>query len=443
MTARASQYQDPGQDQDRDEWEALVKLYRIGLAAGLVLVTLAACGGSPTVPTLTVEDVSRQQPAKGAPVGGVAEAITKLGYQLESRAADRNFVVSPLSIAYAFAMVRAGAGGETAAQLDQVLGFPPTGLHDAFNAITRQVVTADTPPAKPRKRGKDGAPQPPVVCVGNALFPQQRQPIGEQFLRTLAAQYGTGVHPVDFAAGKATDVIDEWARRQTAGRIKKVFDSLSPNTKLVLANTLYLRADWARSVFAQGSVTQDPFSRADAGTVRVPTMHAEAELRYAAAAGWQAVEVPYEGEQLAMRILLPPPGQAPGRMLAPETMSAVTAALHTDYIGVSLPRWEFASDLDLIPALQALGLALPFTPAADFTAISPGLYVYQAIHRANITVDEWGTEAAAVTGLAMAVSGKVPPKIQVTVDRPFAFAIVHTATGVPLFMGQVADPSAH
>ena len=55
-----------------------------------------------------------------------------------------------------------------------MLGFP-AGVHGAFNAITRQVVTADTPPkAKPRN---DSKPVPPVVCIGNALFPQQGLPI--------------------------------------------------------------------------------------------------------------------------------------------------------------------------------------------------------------------------------------------------------------------------
>jgi serpin B len=144
-----------------------------------------------------------------------------------------------------------------------------------------------------------------------------------------------------------------------------------------------------------------------------------------------------------MRILLPAPDVAPGKLLAPATMSAVTAALQTRDVALSLPRWDFASDLDLVAALRKLGLTLPFTSAADFGAISPGLYVDQAVHRANVTVDEWGTEAAAVSGLSFATAARAPAKIQMTVDRPFAFAIVHTPTGVPLFMGQVADPSAH
>jgi serine protease inhibitor len=418
--------------------EAVMKVYRLVVAAGLVLGTVTACG---TPATPTADAAARR--AADTSSADLPRSMTALGYRLTGSAfpAGQNSVVSPLSIAYAFAMARAGAGGETAAQIDRVLGFPATGLPEAFNAITRQIVTTDVPP--PRRSGprKAGPPLPPVVCVGNALFPQEGLPIGRQFLDTLATRYRTGVHPVDFATGTAKDTIDRWVSRQTAGRIKKAFDSLSPETRLVLANTVYLRADWAAEVFAEESVTTESFTRAGGGTVPVPMMHATTDMRYAAGTGWQAVEIPFAGGRLAMRILLPAPGQAPGRRLAPQTMASVAAALRTQSIGLSLPRWDFGSDLDLAAALKALGLTAPFAPGADFSGIGPGLYLYQAVHRANITVDEWGTEAAAVTGLAFAVSGKVPPKIQMTVDRPFAFAVVHTGTGVPLFMGQVADPS--
>jgi serine protease inhibitor len=421
-----------------------VRGYRLVVAVGLVLATMAACGGAPPIPTLTVAGVERRQPAADAPIGDVARALTTLGYQLETTAfpSGANSVMSPLSIGYAFAMARAGAGGETAAQLDRVLGFPSIGLHDAFNAITRKLVTADAPPAKPDKP-HEGAPRPSVVCVGEALFPQQRLAVGDQFLRTLAAQYGVGVHPVDFGSGKATDVINEWVRQQTAGRVKKLFDSVSPDTKLVLANTVYLRADWARQLFAENRVTPLPFTKAGGDTVSVPMMHADDDLRYAADAGWQAVEVPFADGQLAMRILLPAQDQPPASLLAPATMAAVSAALQPQAVDLTLPRWDFASDLDLRSALAKLGLTLPFGGDADFGGISPGLHIEQAVHRANITVDEWGTEAAAVTGLSFPTAGKVPAKNRMTVDRPFAFAVMHTETGVPLFVGQVTDPSAH
>jgi serpin B len=95
--------------------------------------------------------------------------------------------------------------------------------------------------------------------------------------------------------------------------------------------------------------------------------------------------------------------------------------------------------LNLLPALNTLGL----TALDDFSGISQTrLGLDQAVHRANITVDEWGTEAAAATGLAFIVSMPPPPQFVVRADRPFAFAIVHQPTGAPLFIGHVADPLA-
>ena len=130
-------------------------------------------------------------------------------------------------------------------------------------------------------------------------------------------------------------------------------------------------------------------------------------------------------------------------MLAPQTMTAVGAGLQKRDLSLALPRWNVATDLDLGVALRHLGLTAPFQPDADFSGISAGLFVQQAVHRATITVDEWGTEAAAVTGLAFGSAGKIPPPLRVDVNRPFAFAIVHTATGAPLFLGQVTDPAKH
>lgn len=106
-------------------------------------------------------------------------------------------------------------------------------------------------------------------------------------------------------------------------------------------------------------------------------------------------------------------------------------------VDLALPRWDFATDVGLLPALKQLGL----TSLDDLPGISPGASVSDAVHRANITVDELGTEAAAVTGIGMAVSA--PPAAEVTIraDHPFAFAITHEPTGTPVFLGTVADPA--
>jgi len=404
--------------------------------------TAPGAGGEPQL--LRAVGIQRAEvPSGETAVSAAVDGVTGFGYDLYRVGADpaRNTVMSPLSIEVAFAMARAGARGETAAQIDKVLHFPREGLHAAFNAMTRQVVTTDSPPPLRPATRKPEQPEPPVVCLANGLFTQQGFPVRDAFLRVLASQYGSGVRTVDFTSGDtAARRIDAWVRRQTAGRIDKLFDRLDPSTRLVLADALYLRADW-QEPFSEGSTADAGFIRADGSSIRVQMMQHTGSFRYADGSGWQAVELPYVGGELAMRVLLPTGRNTPADLLAPDTLAAVAAGLRPAAVSVALPRWKSSSMADLDTLLPKLGMVAPFT-TADFSGISPEpLYIQQAVHRATITVDEWGTEAAAVTGLGFAVSAIAPPKLSFRADRPFAFVIVHKPTGVPLFVGHVADPT--
>ena len=128
------------------------------------------------------------------------------------------------------------------------------------------------------------------------------------------------------------------------------------------------------------------------------------------------------------------PRLRPRQLLAPDVLAAVGHRLAPFRVDLSLPRWDFGSNINhLLDPLAKLGL----TDLGNFGGISDaGLLVTNAAHRANITVDEHGTEAAAVTGIE-ADSGPIPFRA----DRPFAFAIVHGPTNTPLFIGHVADPA--
>jgi serine protease inhibitor len=390
---------------------------------------------------LMAKGVSRELP-RDAPVEQTVTGLTKFGQDLYTVAASptKNTVISPLSIAYAFGMARAGAGGLTASQLDQVFGFPALGPHAAFNDLDRRIGTVGKPPPRQSTRATrapDKPPTPPVVAIANGLFVQNGMPVKDDFLRILAAQYGAGAQLVDFPSDQATDQINTWVRTQTAERIKKVFDRLDPLTRLVLANAVYLKADW-QFPFNMDPTSDAPFTRADGTTVAVPMMHQRSSLHYASGQGWQAVELPYAASELAMQVIVPQGAHTPAEMLSPGILSQVHVGLRTERVDLSMPRWDFATDLDLLPALRRLGL----TALDDFSGMSADLRLAQAVHRANITVDEWGTEAAAVTGLAFEVSAPVQPPVVVRADRPFAFAIVHRPTGAPLFIGHVADPLA-
>jgi serine protease inhibitor len=397
---------------------------------------------------LVADGVRRAAPATDAPVSPAISGLTAFGHELLATMGDKNLVVSPLSIGYAFGMADAGARGTSKTEIERTLGFPPGGPHQALNALTQQIGAQDTPPPRAQpgaKRTPGSKAEPPVLALANGLFVDRNLHVEQDFLRLLAEQYGAGARTADFTGGKAADDVNAWVDKQTAGRISKLFEKLDPDVRMVLANAVYLKADWAAR-FEKSATKSESFRRA-AGEVRVPMMHHQASLRHAAGPGWQAVELPYAGGELAMWVLVPTGDTAPADLLAPKTLAAVGSGLTAKQVQVALPQWDFATDADLKPLLTKLGMTVPFDPAkADFSGITgqDNMYIAQAVHRANITVDENGTEAAAVTGLGMGVvSMPPPPEATVRADHPFAFAIVHTKTKAPLFLGQVTDPTQH
>lgn len=437
---------------------------RFVVAVACVLLVVSCTTSKTSAPTATREppgpslegsegelltvDVPRAE-TDGADLDALVGGMTRFGIELFDQVAEpsANVVLSPTSIAMVFGMARAGAAGTTAEEIDRVLHFPGGAetTHVSFNALDRLLAEAAPEGLRspdPEATRDPGEESPPALEIANGVFPQVGFPVLESYLTTLGAQYGAGVIPVEFGTPRATQIIDDWVTEQTRGRIDRLFDSLPPETKLVLANAVYLKADWAVP-FAKDPTEDLPFTLADGSAVVVPTMQQLGPMRYAEGDGWQAVELPYVGEQLAMWVLVPAGDREPADVLTPDVLGTVGTGLTEGTVELHLPRWDFDTDVPLIPVLQALGMHAPFDAAADFSGISQiPLWIGDAIHRATITVDEWGTEAAAVTGLGFETSGPPPPDVVIRADHPFAFVILDTRERVPLFLGQVANPSA-
>lgn len=431
---------------------------RAGVAI-IVTAALAGCASSSTKtanvttpkasPVATPTEVRATEVARVDPgsisTAALVEGINTFGHDLYAQVSTGgNVVVSPLSIEMALSMARAGAGGTTATEIDATMHFPSTGRDEQMNALSRELATQDTaPPIESPAASSDpgGPPAAPILTIANGMFVQQGQPIGQPFLNTMATDYGSGVRTVDFTSPSAIAEINAWVRTQTANRIQQLFDSLDPDTKLVLANAVYLKASWAMP-FGEEPTSDDTFTTAAGKQITVPTMHQGGSFGYASSSKWQAVALPYAGGTLTMYVIVPTANTSLSDLLAPATLTQISNGLRPTPLSLALPRWTSTSKVDLAPVLESLGMTTAFTPGADFAGISPGLYIRQAIHRATITVNEAGTEAAAVTGLAFAASSMMPPPLSVRADHPFAYAIVNPQTGVVVFEGSVADPTA-
>jgi serpin B len=172
-------------------------------------------------------------------------------------------------------------------------------------------------------------------------------------------------------------------------------------------------------------------------------MHNDTELDLVRGEGWRAVRLPYAGGKLSMWVLLPDRGGDPKQLLRPELLGGLSDAARSTMVELSLPRWDTETNADLVPVLQDLGMRETFgTGQYPGVTKDPRFVVSDVIQQANITVGEKGTVAAAATAIVGEVSAMPPQGVEFTADHPFAFAIVHDETGVPLFEGVVSDPSA-
>jgi len=174
-------------------------------------------------------------------------------------------------------------------------------------------------------------------------------------------------------------------------------------------------------------------------------MHLTAPQSYLRGDGYQAVLLPYRDISLAMAVVLPDgPLAALRPKVAAAGLGALLAGTARHQVALSLPRFRLESAYNLIPVLRRLGVAAAFGDDADFSGITEAapLRIGAVAHKAYIDVDEHGTEAAAATALAMTALAafRAPPPVTMIVDRPFLFAIIDPATGLPVFLGQVNRP---
>ena len=136
------------------------------------------------------------------------------------------------------------------------------------------------------------------------------------------------------------------------------------------------------------------------------------------------------------------------RELTSERVESWLGALETRLVDVHLPRFRVEASFDLSRALRDLGAATIFSRSADLSGFSldlapqrRGCYLRCAEHRAVVSVDEEGTEAAAVDLEIVTFSGGLSRPVVFRADHPFIFLIRHRTTRAILFLGRLVDPA--
>ena len=385
----------------------------------------------------------------GAESGGLTEGNAAFAFDLyrELSATDGNLFFSPHSISTALAMTYAGARGDTEAAMADTLRFslPPESLHGAFAALARDLDL--------RSAGKDKGSF--RLNVANAVWAQEGHPFRDAYLDVVKVSYGGEVALADFAGDPngSRSEINRWVERRTEGKIE---DLIPPNlidglTRMVLVNAVYFKAGWLYP-FDEHLTSRESFRLLDGTATDVEMMRATEYFGYGAGDGYQVVDLPYVGGELSMTVLLPDQGrfrEFEERLDAGFVYQAL-AQVGESYVALQMPRFEFDAAFRLGETLKAMGMSAAFDPgAADFSGMdglscAAGddgcLYIGDVVHKAFVSVDEEGTEAAAATAVMMQTESAGPMPVSVTVDRPFILVIRDRPTGMLLFVGRVMEP---
>ncbi len=357
------------------------------------------------------------------------------------RGGDENLIFSPFSISVALAMTYAGARNGTARQMAEVFHFtlPPDRLHPAANALDLELESRGQGAA-----GHDGGGF--QLNIVNAVWGQGGYGFLPDYLDVLAVNYGAGLRILDFKESPEESrlVINDWVSDQTADRIQDLLPpgAIDALTRLVLTNAVYFSAAWEEP-FPEKQTQPGSFHLLDGGAVTVPLMSLREDFGYYAGADCQAVELPYDGKELSMVILLPPAGKFQDfeDSLDGNRLDEIVSNIQPSDINLTMPKFSFRTSAALNHTLAAMGMKDAFIPfTADFSGIdgTRDLYITSILHKAFIAVDEYGTEAAAATAVVIGITS-VPENVRI--DRPFIFLIRDIQTGAVLFLGRVMNPA--
>jgi serpin B len=331
---------------------------------------------------------------------------------------DQNLVFSPSSIITALVIAWSGAQQQTAAELGAALGL---GMTDAETALLACAITADEPQVTLRSANgfwSTSELSPAFVSLCQRTVGAELQQMGEP---TETAQR-----------------INAWVSAQTHGKIN---DLLQPadlvGALLTLVNALYFKGQWQRPFDPQRTLLAD-FHPLDAAPQPRPFMQQKSRLPILQNDRYQAVALPYGQGRFRMELFLPRQG-SPADLLNDE-LCQVHFSPHN--VRLHLPRFSLESRLDLIPALQAMGIQAAFGPTADFSGMlpTPGVFINRAVQKARLEVNEQGSEAAAATAIVMKRGAAPDQPLELNFDHPFACQLRDTHTDLILFQALIFDP---
>ncbi|MGI6073058.1 MAG: serpin family protein [Fermentimonas sp.] len=352
----------------------------------------------------------------------------------EQQGSGKSFMVSPISLSMAMAMVWNGAEGETKTQIQNTLGFegvPDQAVNLYYKNLKDSVLSVDSTTK---------------IAIANSIWTNKNIKIKSDFLDKNNRYFNSTVESMDFGSPATAQRINQWTADNTNNLIKDVMQSTNPMDLMYVLNAVYFKGTWT-SKFDASQTKERPFTLENGQKTTVGMMEQEADFIYAEDDVMQAVMLPYGNRAFSMTVLLPKEGKKVAdvaqHLQDAETWTNIMSQSENYEVKLSLPKFKTEYNTELNNVLQQMGITQAFqSGSADFSAMSDAEAFISAVNQFTyIETDEVGTEAAATTVIGIRTTSLQPQKPHTTfnANKPFVYVIQENYTGAILFMGAVTD----
>jgi serine protease inhibitor len=357
--------------------------------------------------------------------------LFRLVYGAETE--HENIMLSPLSVSLALAMTYSGANGETKTAMEKTLkvyGLTPDDINKSYFDLVNSLKSLDSKV---------------LLEIANAIFYRNDFAVENNFVNTNRKYYNAEISALDFNSPQAVNTVNNWVANKTHDKITTILDQITPQQVMFLLNAIYFKGTWTKE-FNSKSTELQAFYSESGSTFQTENMQRADTLPYTSNNLFSAVQLSYGKGSYNMYVFLP--NQDKNLQDIVDNLDAdnweiwMKSFNMTSNVDIKFPKFKYGYEIKLNDILTEMGMGVAFTTAADFTGINREgkLRIDYVKHKSFIEVNEEGTEAAAVTIVAIERFSAGPQKIPFYVNRPFFYAITEKSTGAVLFMGTLKNP---
>ncbi|NCB67506.1 MAG: serpin family protein [Bacteroidia bacterium] len=346
---------------------------------------------------------------------------------------DENVFLSPMSVSIALGMALNGAENETETQIASVLQ-----LRDMTYAEINEyykIMQSNLPGVDPKVK----------LSIANAVWYDKLFNVKQSFLDVNAENFDAYIKMLDFQSPAALDTINSWCSRKTNKLIPTILDEIPAEAAMYLTNAVYFKGLWSQK-FDKKDTREAEFRNQNNQNVSVNMMSLKDTFMYYEDETAQYLSMPYGGKAFSMTVMLPVEGKSTDSLLVgfdATKWQNIQTGMTGREVQVFMPRLKVENKFKLKETLEDMGMPVAFTPMANFSGISDTpVMISDVIHKTYVTVDEEGTEAAAVTAVQFEYTS-IPEYKLFNVNRPFVFIISEKSTGVILFAGKIGNPAKY